>query len=223
LRCINHFSTFVECELYILYVFCNSKKTKLKEQLEYFIRLNISNPIDHEIAKILEIFEPKEFNEGDFFKRSDQICNKIGFLVEGSASHFGIKKNGERVTGRISQKHDFITDLISVRTNALTPISISFLEPAKVLVASTKDMKAILEVNLTCNRLMREYMADNVIELGKMYMLFLTGSAKERYQYIIENNPGLLKNIPLRFIASMIGITPTQLSRIRNKKKKKKK
>jgi ribosomal protein L10 len=48
--------------------------------------------------------------------------------------------------------------------------------------------------------------------------LFLTGTAKERYQFILENKPELLKKFPLRFIASMIGITPTQLSRVRNKK-----
>ena len=54
--------------------------------------------------------------------------------------------------------------------------------------------------------------------MGKKNLAFLKGTAKDRYQFILENNPSLLKKFPLRLIASIIGITPTQLSRIRNKK-----
>jgi hypothetical protein len=65
---------------------------------------------------------------------------------------------------------------------------------------------------------MREYITDKVVDFGKLHILFLTGTGKERYDFILENNPALLKNTPLRFIASMIGITATQLSRIRKKR-----
>jgi hypothetical protein len=54
--------------------------------------------------------------------------------------------------------------------------------------------------------------------MAEIQFLFLTGTAKERYQRILENNPEMLRKFPLRFIASMIGITPTQLSRVRKKK-----
>ncbi|MEO1255364.1 MAG: hypothetical protein AAFY41_10835, partial [Bacteroidota bacterium] len=89
-----------------------------------------------------------------------------------------------------------------------------------MLVAPVEDMKKLLEVNLTLNRLIREYMADNMVEMGKLHFTFLTGTAKERYRFILENNPRLIKSVPLRYIASMIGITPTQLSRIRKRKEK---
>ncbi|MEM6380735.1 MAG: hypothetical protein AAF705_21310 [Bacteroidota bacterium] len=79
-------------------------------------------------------------------------------------------------------------------------------------------MKALLEVNLTFNKLIREHMADRTVEMAKQHLLFLSATAKDRYRFMIQHNPGLIKNLPLRFIASMIGITPTQLSRIRNQK-----
>ena len=192
----------------------------MKEQLEYYIRSNLKNPIEEEIIEILDTFHIKEFQKGDHFKCHSEVCNKVGFLVEGSTKHYVLKKNGDEVTGRLTLKNNFISDIISVRTKGRTPISIQCLEPSIMLVTSVEKMEAQLEVNLTLNRLLREYIAESVVELGKLYMLFITGSAKERYEFILENNPSLVKNIPLRLIASMIGITPTQLSRIRNPKEK---
>ncbi|MEL7531589.1 MAG: hypothetical protein AAFN10_09790 [Bacteroidota bacterium] len=190
----------------------------MKEQLEYFIRTSLKNPKDDEIKEILEIFRIKEFAKGDHFKKKDKVCNKLGFILEGSARHYLLKKNGTDITGRVSQRNNFLTDFISVRTKAVTPMGIEILEPSTLLVASVKNVEVLLETNLTFNRLIRDYMAEGLVEMGKMYLFFLTGTAKERYEFIIEKNPSLLKNIPLRFIASMIGITPTQLSRIRKKK-----
>ena len=190
----------------------------MKDQLEFFIRLHLRNPKDKEIKAILEVFEVKHFQKGDYFKHHDTICKKMGFIVEGSLQHYVVKDNGDEVTLRISRKSNFVTDLLSMRTKKKTPISIKAIEPTSMLVALEKDLKILLEVNLTLNRLLREFMADNVEKQAGLYLLFLTGTAQERYRFILENNPELLKNFPLRFIATMIGITPTQLSRIRNKK-----
>lgn len=190
----------------------------MKEQLEYFIKINLKNPKEEEIEAILEIFHLKHFDKDEHFKFPDTDFKKLGFIVEGSMRHYIVKNNGNEITGRISQKNDFVTDIISVKTKGKTSISIKALESTSMLVTSIEKLDKLYEENLTLNRLMRQYMAENIAELGKRYMLFLAGSAKERYQFILDNNPHILKNIPLRFIASMIGITPTQLSRIRNKK-----
>jgi len=192
----------------------------MKEQLEGFIRSKVKAPDDKEISAILEIFQVRELLKGEFFKDQNQICDRLGFLINGSTRHFVIKRNGEEVTVRVVQENNFVADIFSVRTGEKTPINIEVLEPTTMLVAPVDDMKKLLEVNLTLNRLIREYMADNMVEMGKLHFTFLTGTAKERYRFILENNPRLVKSVPLRYIASMIGITPTQLSRIRKRKEK---
>lgn len=187
----------------------------MKEQLECFIRTTIEDPIEEEIAAILDIFKLVSYEKGAFFKRNDELSKKLGFIVEGSTRHYFINKKGDEITGTISYKNDFVTDLVSVRTKEITPLSIKVLEQSLILVASIKDMQDLLKVNLTFNRLIREYMAEKTVNLVQSFRYFLTGTAKERYLFLLEKNPSLLDRIPLRFIASMIGITPTQLSRIR--------
>jgi hypothetical protein len=77
------------------------------------------------------------------------------------------------------------------------------------------DVWNLINRNLTFNILIREYIGDRSMELVKRNLLFLNGTAKERYEYLLSTNPSLLKKYPLKFIASMIGVTQTQLSRIR--------
>lgn len=191
----------------------------MKQQFENFIRSTINNPIDAEINAILEIFHLKHFAKGEHFKYCYNISKQVGFILEGSVRVYAIKKNGDELTGRIMNKNHFATDFVSLRTGEKTPISIEAIEPTSMLVASYENIRSLLEVNLTFNKLIREYLAESTIKLGKLHYLFLAGTATERYRFILESNPHLLKNIPLRFIASMIGVTPTQLSRIRNKKR----
>jgi len=42
-------------------------------------------------------------------------------------------------------------------------------------------------------------------------------SAEERYKNLIESTPDIIKRVPLKYIASFLGITQVSLSRIRSK------
>lgn len=189
----------------------------MKKNLEDYILVNLSNPIKNEIDEIVDIFHIRKYSEKDFFKRNDQISKKLAFICQGSFKHCGIKKNGTEVTGKITKKDNFLIDFLSYRSNKLTPIRIVALEPSIVLEADVIEVRKLLETNLTFNRILREYTAENAMRMGMLHLLFLTGTAKERYEFLIENNPTFLKSMPLKIIASMIGVTATQLSRIRKK------
>jgi 5'(3')-deoxyribonucleotidase len=99
----------------------------------------------------------------------------------------------------------------------VTPIGLQCVSDISILAAPLHKIHPLLHTNLALNITMREHITERALELGENYLLFISGSAKERYQFILEKNPKLLEKFPLRFIASMIGITPVQLSRIRKK------
>lgn len=191
---------------------------KMKASFEHFIRLHVKHPRDAEIAEILDLFEEKSYAKGEYFKMAHVIAKEIGFLVEGSAKSVIVKDNGDEISGRLISHSHFVFDMISARTLEKSNLAFRFCEDSRMLVAPYAAIKDLLDSNLTLNILIREYTADRTVEMGKWLMLFLTGSAKDRYQFILDRNPKLLNKFPLRAIASMIGITPTQLSRIRKER-----
>jgi len=190
----------------------------MQSPLEKLIRASVKNPLQEEINAIEDIFTKREFKKGEIFKRSDSISKELAFILEGSARAYMINQKGDEITNSIIQKNQFFADLISVRTNEANPFILHFLEDSTALVASITAHRKLLEINLAYNILIREHLAEEAMKFSKRQLLFLTGTAKERYQFIVDNNPQLLRKFPLSFIATMIGITPTQLSRVRNKK-----
>ena len=51
---------------------------------------------------------------------------------------------------------------------------------------------------------------------NRVYTL-LSMSAEERYQYLFQSDSKIFNELPLQYIASMLGMTPETLSRIRSK------
>lgn len=190
----------------------------MKDTLEEFIRLKVEHPNKQELQEILDLFQFIKFKKGDFFKKSFTISSEIGFLVNGAVRFLLYKDNGEKITVRVIQEPTFITDFISLKDNQATPMGIECLEDVSMFIAPSNKIQELLKTNLSLNILIREHLVMQALALSKSYLLFLTGTARDRYLFILENDPSLLKKLPLRLIAQLIGITPTQLSRIRNKK-----
>jgi CRP-like cAMP-binding protein len=190
----------------------------MQNQLEDFIYKRVKNPSVHEVGEILSIFKEKTYAKGTFFKERDSVIKVLGFLVEGSARSYFINEKGDEITDEILQNNNFLSDIISVRTNKKSPMIVEFLEKSIVSVAKMDDVWDLLDRSVVFNILIREYIGDRSMELLKRHLMFLNGTAKERYQYLLATNPSLQQKFPLRYIASMIGVTQTQLSRIRNEK-----
>jgi CRP-like cAMP-binding protein len=181
----------------------------MKNPLEEFVHRRIKCPKDEDVREILDIFSMQTFDKGALFKKRDTIIKKLGFLSEGSARSFFINAKGDEITDEVFQKNNFLSDIISVRSNAESPIVIELLEKSEVLVAPMEKVWDLLSRNVTFNILIREYIGDRAMELVRRHLMFLNGTAKERYQYLLATNPSLLEKFPLRFIATLIGITHT--------------
>lgn len=190
----------------------------MKEALRGYIIDQVPFPKEEEINDILALFEEKHFKKGGLYKEPFKTSDYVAFLSEGSVRLIIHKENGDEITARILQDNSFIIDPYRLKGTDSSPLSIECLEDLTLLIASLESIQKMLETNLALNILVRKYQKEQMLEMAETQFLFLTGTAKERYQHILEKNPEILRKFPLRFIASMIGITPTQLSRVRNRK-----
>jgi CRP-like cAMP-binding protein len=79
------------------------------------------------------------------------------------------------------------------------------------------ELEAIYSETAAGNIIGRKAAEALFIRKSRRELSLLTDSAEERYLRLFEEKPHLLQHIPLKYLASYIGITPQALSRIRRR------
>lgn len=183
--------------------------------LEQYIRSSVS-VAPHDLATIGESFETNQLVKGDFYGRRGKFCEKLGFVQEGYIRVY-IEVADREVTQWISGPGYFVTDLSSFifhtpgrwNMQALTPVVVhditrdAYDDLSKKLPV-WKELDRLLIVK--CFSMMEERI------LNHLYM-----STEERFNELMKTQPELFNLVPLQYLASMLGMTPETLSRLRKK------
>lgn len=82
---------------------------------------------------------------------------------------------------------------------------------------SLDEVKEMFAVNPECRFVQNYYLSRKLSAALKREMLLLKNTPQDLYEYLLKNKPHYIQNIPLKYLASYIGITPISLSRIRKR------
>ena len=163
-----------------------------------------------------ELFKPQNLKKGDYFLKSGENNNSVGFLKKGLVRYF-VYKNDEESTLEFTKEGEFIAEYQSFVNRGISVQSIQAIEDCELLVISHKDLQRIFSATKNGNllgRMIVEYRFNTMInQLLSVYM----HNPEKRYKYFIENYSDIAKRIPQYLIASYVGIKPQSLSRIRNR------
>jgi CRP-like cAMP-binding protein len=171
---------------------------------------------DEEMEIIMAHFEPMSLPAGEYFVDEGLICKHIGFVTKGYVRTF-YEIHDVEVTTMVLSKHNIVTAHTSFTLQRPSMSYIQAITDCELLVLTHESMQELYEKVPKWERLGRliteqvyGYMESRVVD-------YLSLSPEDRYRKMLETDAKLLKNVPLRYIASMLGITPETLSRIRNK------
>lgn len=171
----------------------------------------------------------------DFPKNTNSITIKKGTIllgegdkasnaykvITGCLKSFIIDKSGKEYILQFAPEGWVVSDLNGFMNNTPSTIFIDAIEDTEVLVFKKEDFEGN---NNPSNELLKEQvnvLTRNIIAISKRLRLLLSSTAEERYLDFIHTYPTLSQRVPLKLIASYIGITPEYLSEIRHKIAKK--
>lgn len=185
-------------------------------ELEQCIKSNFGVVKPEDLASILSFFKFTNMKKGDFLSKADRRCDNLSFVQSGLIRIFSISDNKE-VTQWISTKGYFATDLASFVFETPGRWTIQALVESEVYAISKDDYKKLADIVPKWNELEKWFLVRCFMSLEERIFSHLSMTAEERYVYFFETNRQLFNQVPLQYLASMLGMTPETLSRIRKK------
>lgn len=142
--------------------------------------------------------------------------NYLAFIEKGSV-RFYIPGEEDDFTFSFSFAGEFVSAYDSFLTRKPCSYHIQTLEETVLWRISHQDLNTVYEKTEIGNKIGRLASEGLYLDNFKREISLLTQTAEERYLALFTEQPDILKHIPLKYIASYIGITPQALSRIRRR------
>lgn len=185
-------------------------------ELEQYIKSYFAIVNNDDLETIVSLFKWTTIEKGDFLLKPGKHCDKLSFVQSGLLRLFVITEHKE-VTQWISSKGYFATDLSSFIFETPSRLQIQALVDTEVYSITKDDYKKMGELVPRWHELEKLFIIRCFTMLEERIFTHLSMTAEERYHSFFENNKELFNQVPLQYIASMLGMTPETFSRIRKK------
>ncbi|MBO0931935.1 Crp/Fnr family transcriptional regulator [Fibrella aquatilis] len=163
----------------------------------------------------LAAFREQTVAKGETVIRAGAQTRQIFFVEEGVLRAYSSSAEGAEYNKAFFVEHDLWGIYYALLTGQPSHLSVQALTPCRLLVADYKLITDLYGKYPTLERAGRR-MAEELFVLKEQREIDLVMlDATARYANFQRLYPGLEQRIPQYHIASHLGITPTQLSRIR--------
>lgn len=176
-------------------------------------------PIENNsLSQLLSISKEIKLQKGELLLDIGQSSKDIHILKEGVIVSYFIDTDGNQYHKNIFLEGNFVASTVSNIENKPSQFALEVIENATIISFNYKKYRNLIENHPDLKNFYIAYLEKNwVIDKEKREINIVMKEASERYLNFIASHPNVEKRVPLNYIASHLGITPTQLSRIRKK------
>ncbi len=164
-------------------------------------------------ARLIELADVVTLSSGDTLLRAGALTNAFYIIVEGCVRYFYNLEVGKERNKAFFREGQIIGSLSAFYTDKIIRFNIEAIEPCTLLRFPYKNLR--FEGDL--ERILHGATKELFIRNEQREATLLTGTAEERYLWVQENEPWLLKRIPQYHLASYLRLEPVSLSRIKTK------
>ncbi len=182
------------------------------------IFLNHISPLSEQTLALMEpLFVFDKLKKGDYFIREGVVANEIAFLEHGVVRAFYTNKQGKEYNKTFFTAPAVIGSYASLISKEKNRLPQQALIDCSIWRVNYDAIERLSENNYELERLRRKIAERFFVGNEKKQLEMALLEAKDRYLIFKQEHPSFEDIIPQYQIASYLGISPTQLSRIRQK------
>lgn len=169
---------------------------------------------------LINILSFESYSKDAIIVGQGQIARNIHLLCKGVIKAYFISETGVSYNKNLFTEGDLVGSAVSLLRKTPSEFTLQALEDCVLI---TFDYAAYRQLIYKHDNLKNFYIAylekQWIIEKEQREISIVTETASTRYLKLLAKSPDIDKRVPLREIAAHLGITPTQLSRIRKELK----
>ncbi len=160
-------------------------------------------------AKLYE----KWISPDNYFSKENSFAQEIGFVISGVLRMFYLDDKGLEWNKRFLIENDFV--MANMNPIEKSIISIQAITETKLICLQYRDFARLSKKYSELSLLTQKLTSQHIDFKQHREIRLLSMKARERYVNFLQEYPTLKKEIAQYHISSYLGITPTQLSRIK--------
>jgi CRP-like cAMP-binding protein len=177
------------------------------------------HPIYHLKDELSQYMERRHFPKKSILLNAGEIADYTFFLEHGLMRAF-IEKDGNEITTWVAHESMFVTAIQSFYSQNPSFESVETLENCSIVLIRYKDMMtSAIKDHDFCLCMFNMLQKYNIFRDNRTYML-RSFSAYERYEWMIQHDPDLVRRTTNKVMASYLDIKQETLSRVRTQMKK---
>ncbi|WP_276166369.1 Crp/Fnr family transcriptional regulator [Zobellia alginiliquefaciens] len=180
---------------------------------EYLKSFNLFTEL--EINDFLKLSQNVELKKGDFYINQNEICESLAFVKSGIFRSFYFSNNDDEITYCFTFPNHLLMAYSSFISQKKSEENIQALTDAEIISIPKLTLETLAESNTNWLKFLKIIAEKEYIELEKWIFNHQKDKAPQRYLDLITKQPEYIKEIPLHYIASYLGVTQRHLSRIR--------
>lgn len=184
--------------------------------LEFLKQINSYYPLsDETTADLAKICSEESFQKNEHLLESGNMARYYYFIQSGLIGYYTTDDEGNNRYKIFFEENSFVASTSAIIKNEPSEFSIIALEDCSVIKYPVKAFRELLEKHHDLALFHIRYLEKNwVVKKEPLEVSLKFETAKQRYLLLLENKH-LHDRLKQHHIASYLGVTPTQLSRIR--------
>ena len=170
-----------------------------------------------DVQILLKAASSKSFKKKELLIKENSSKNEIYYIRSGLVRCYYVNDKGEDITFQLIPEHLIVVNFDVVLYDQPSRFYFEAFEPTQTFSMNYDTLQSIFESNMKFES-NRKYVFQKIIrQMLKRLESFVLYSPEERYQLYIKDYPNIVKRVPDKYIANVLGITPVSLSRIRKR------
>ncbi|MGX5684361.1 Crp/Fnr family transcriptional regulator [Chryseobacterium cucumeris] len=183
---------------------------------EFVKHINQYYPLSEETIKdLLDICTEEYYRKNDLLLESGSMARYYYFLKSGMIGYYTVDEQGNNIYKIFFEENSFVASTAAIIKNEPSDFNIIALEDCSVIQYPAKAYRELLEKHHDLALFHLHYLEKNwVVKKEPLEVSLKYETAKKRYLQLLDKE-SLYNRLKQHHIASYLGITPTQLSRIK--------